>query len=166
MRGDIIYVNRIPLRSGSIECRKTPKTSWLDVIIIRCLSYKHYGIDIGDGSVIHFRCESILFMKEAKVIVTSLDDFTRDGIIETDLHLAPVFNPDQTIERAFSRLKQGFDDYHPKYNNCEHFATWCATGERSSQQDLIRDALKSVALLPIRTKEKVVTAMAFLSFFN
>lgn len=166
MRGDIIYVNRIPLRSGSIECRKTPKTCWADMIIIRCLSYKHYGLDVGDGLVIHFRCESILAMREAKVIVTSLEDFTRDGILQTDLNLTPVFDPDQIVERAFSRLEPGFDDYHPKYNNCEHFATWCITGERSSQQDLIRDAWRSVVMFPLRTKEKVVTAMAFLSFFN
>ena len=166
MRGDIIYVNRSPLGSGSIECRKTPKTSWVDMIIIRCLSYKHYGIDIGDGLVIHFRCESILAMKEAMVIVTTLEDFTKDGLIQTDRSLTPAFTPDQIVERAFSCLEPGFDVYHPKYNNCEHFSTWCTTGERSSQQDLIRDAWKNVTMLPLRTREKAVAALAFLSFFS
>ncbi len=166
MRGDIIYVNRIPLGLGSIECRKTPKTSWVDIIIIRCLSYKHYGIDIGDGLVAHFRCESILAMKEAKVIVTSLEDFTRDGVVETDQNTVTFFNPDQIVERAMSRLEQGFDVYHPKHNNCEHFSTWCTTGDRSSQQDLVRDAWRNVTMLPVRTKDKVVTALAFLSFFS
>jgi len=166
MRGDIIYVNRIPLGLRSIECRKTSRTRWVDTLIIRCLSYKHYGIDIGDELVIHFRCESILAMKEAKVIVTSFEDFTRDGIVQTDQRLVPVFNPDQIVERAYSRLEPGFDVYHPKYNNCEHFSTWCTTGERSSQQDLVRDVWKNMTMIPMRTKEKVVTAMAFLSFFS
>ncbi len=166
MRGDIIYVNRIPLGLGSIECRKTSKTSWVDTLLIRCLSYKHYGIDIGDGLVIHFRCESILAMNEAKVIVTSFEDFKRDGIVQTDQRLEPVFNPDEIVERAFSRMEPGFDVYHPKYNNCEHFSTWCTTGDKSSQQDLIRDAWKNITMLPMRTKEKAVAALAFISFLS
>jgi len=166
MRGTIIYVNRIPLGLRSIECRKTPKTSWLDMLIIRCLSYKHYGVDLGDGTVVHFRCESILAMKEAKVMITSLEDFSRDGLIQIESSIVPVFTPDQIVERAFSRLEPGFDVYHPKYNNCEHFCTWCATGTRSSQQDLIRDARNQLFLLPVRTKERLVAAMAFLSFFS
>lgn len=166
MRGDIIYVNRIPLGLRSVECRKTPITCWLDTLIIRFLTYKHYGIDLGDGTVIHFRCESILAMHEAKVMITSLEDFTRDGFIQIESCIVPAFTPEQVVERAFSRLAPGFDVYHPKYNNCEHFCTWCATGTKTSQQDLIRDARKQLVQLPMRTKEKLVAAMAFLSFFS
>lgn len=166
MRGQIIYVNRIPLGLRSVESRKTPKTSWLDILIIRFLTYKHYGIDVGDGTVVHFRCESILAMNEAKVMLTSLEDFSRDGIIQIEPDIVPAFTPEQVLERAFSRLAPGFDVYHPKYNNCEHFCTWCATGIRSSQQDLIRDARNQLVLLPMRTKERLVAAMAFLSFFS
>lgn len=166
MRGDIIYVTRIPLGLRSVKCRRTPKTSWVDTLIIRFLTYKHYGIDLGDGSVIHFRCESILAMKEANVMITSLEDFTRDGLVQVESRIATYFTPEQVVERAFSRLALGFDVYHPKYNNCEHFCTWCATDTKTSQQDLIRDARNQLVQLPIRTKEKLVAAMAFLSFFN
>jgi hypothetical protein len=40
--------------------------------------------------------------------------------------------PDVIIERAMSRLGDG--DYNLVFNNCQHFARWCVTGERLSEQ--------------------------------
>jgi len=39
---------------------------------------------------------------------------------------------DEVLERARSRLKER--GYNPLKNNCEHFATWCKTGEKCCSQ--------------------------------
>lgn len=166
MRGNVIYVNRNPLGFGSIECRKTSKTTLLDALIIRTLTYRHYGIGLGNGTVVHFSCESIVSMKNALVVITTLEDFARDGVVEVDRNLVPAFGTETIVNRALSAIDQGFDAYHPRYNNCEHFAAWCATGEKKSQQDMVRDAWHGFIALPLRTKEKAVAAMAFFSFFS
>jgi hypothetical protein len=50
---------------------------------------------------------------------------------------------DETIERAFSRL--GEKGYDFTTNNCDHFATWCKTGEhRSLQVDKVKNTIRSV----------------------
>ncbi len=43
-----------------------------------------------------------------------------------------VFSPQETIERAKSRL--GEVGYHLTRSNCEHFALWCKTGIKQSRQ--------------------------------
>lgn len=46
--------------------------------------------------------------------------------------LHEYFNRHATLERA--RESVGESDYHLFFNNCEHFAMWCATGISSSDQ--------------------------------
>jgi hypothetical protein len=41
-------------------------------------------------------------------------------------------DPEAIIARAVSRLGDG--NYHLIFNNCQHFARWCATGEHISEQ--------------------------------
>ncbi len=84
----------------------------------------HHGIDCGDGTVIHY--------KEGESIVRTTRDFFARG----DEILVRVYDrcdpPDVVLKRAFSRL--GERDYSVIFNNCEHFATWCKTGQSSSDQ--------------------------------
>ncbi|BCG02438.1 hypothetical protein PPGU19_070060 (plasmid) [Paraburkholderia sp. PGU19] len=43
-----------------------------------------------------------------------------------------TFSPDKIAERALGRLDE--DGYDLVFNNCEHFAVWCATGVHESEQ--------------------------------
>ncbi|BFG77833.1 hypothetical protein PTKU46_58660 [Paraburkholderia terrae] len=42
------------------------------------------------------------------------------------------YSPDEIVERAKGRLGTG--GYNLLWNNCEHFAVWCATGVKESEQ--------------------------------
>lgn len=90
------------------------------------LPYEHHGIDCGDGTVIHYRK-----VGEAEVARTSLESFALGSPVY--IKSQPVsFMPDGVIRRAESRL--GERQYDLFFNNCEHFATWCTTGQNRSPQ--------------------------------
>ncbi len=90
------------------------------------VSYRHLGIDCGDGSIIHYRK-----VGTATVTRTSTAAFARGSPVYT-LHQHLSFIPDVVIHRAESRL--GEQRYNLFFNNCEHFANWCKTGENVSHQ--------------------------------
>lgn len=87
-------------------------------------TYTHHGIDCGDGTVIHYR--------EGEAITRSTGPYFALG--ET-IYVKPYGvsdPPDVVVRRAESRL--GERDYNLVFNNCEHFSTWCKTGEHRSEQ--------------------------------
>lgn len=87
--------------------------------------YEHHGIDCGDGTAIHYRKPSEIIEQ------TSIDIFSRGQKIY--IRQYPIrYIADTVINRAESRL--GENQYNLLFNNCEHFATWCMTGESKSQQ--------------------------------
>lgn len=89
--------------------------------------YQHHGIDMGDGTVIHYSKAG----EQAEIARTSLDQFSRGGSIYH--YRQPVsFIPDVVVQRATSRL--GEARYDLFFNNCEHFANWCTTGRSESLQ--------------------------------
>ena len=88
--------------------------------------YQHHGIDCGDGSIIHYRK-----VGTATVARTSTTVFARGSPVYT-LPQSVSFIPDVVIARAESRL--GEQRYNLFFNNCEHFANWCKTGENISPQ--------------------------------
>jgi hypothetical protein len=88
------------------------------------IPYRHYGIELPDGTM----CEN----SPAGVRVVGFADFARG-------RPSRVANPDASpdvralaVQRAMSRV--GERRYSLSGNNCEHFATWCATGIAVSQQ--------------------------------
>jgi hypothetical protein len=102
--------------------------------------YKHYGIDCGDGTVIHYR-------KPSEVVEqTSIATFSRGNPVYVAEYSAGFgYIPDVVVERAKSRL--GERDYNLLSNNCEHFANWCKTGISDSKQ--IRNYLPAIATLDL-----------------
>jgi hypothetical protein len=97
--------------------------------------YQHHGIDIGDGSVIHYRKPSEIIEQ------TSFDTFSKNNRVYSRQYPAGFsFIPEVTVKRAFSRL--GENKYNLLFNNCEHFATWCKTGVSESQQ--IKDFIPTI----------------------
>lgn len=105
-KGDQIYTIRDVLRTKNV--------------------YEHYGIDCGDGTVIHYQK-----LSEPEIARTSMVTFTADRQLYIKYH--PIcLNPDVVVTRAKSRL--GERNYDFFFNNCEHFANWCKTGRSFSWQ--------------------------------
>lgn len=101
-----------------------------DHIYINCGVYTHHGIDCGDGTVIHH--PGGLAQKMNVVISrTTMASFASGKQVFVREYKSPL-SPDIVILRAESQLnKAGYDLF---YNNCEHFATWCKTGYKKSEQ--------------------------------
>jgi hypothetical protein len=103
-----------------------------DVIYADRGFYKHYGIYMGNSSVIHFANKESLF-SPITVRETSLIDFAKDCTVSVETYSRKLcLSPHETMRRARSRLRK--TDYNIVFNNCEHFARWCKTGQRKSVQ--------------------------------
>ncbi|WP_052507139.1 lecithin retinol acyltransferase family protein [Desulfonatronovibrio magnus] len=101
-----------------------------DHIFVQRALYSHHGIDCGDGTVIHYTGEPGQ-KRNAAVKRTDIHEFTAGGNLMIRYY-SKHDSADKTLERAFSRL--GEDSYNLFFNNCEHFATWCKTGKKNSEQ--------------------------------
>lgn len=99
--------------------------------------YSHHGIDMGDGTVIHFSGEPCR-RGDARVCRADLESFLAGGRLTVVRHRGPVRHPDDVAAAAEDGLHR--QDYSLLRNNCEHFATWCKTGRRHSGQ--VRRALR------------------------
>jgi len=97
------------------------------------LAYWHHGIDMGDGTVVHARPHEFRNpFGGGSVVRTSLQDFADGEEVRPTGGTPAVFPPEEVARRAAAHV--GRDGYCPVVANCEHFATWCATGERRSRQ--------------------------------
>ena len=92
--------------------------------------YTHHGIYTGNGEVIHFT-GSIREKTDPTVHKTDLSAFLKGGTLQRH-HYKERSSASKTIgiakEQLFGR------NYSTLWNNCEHFATYCATGRRKSIQ--------------------------------
>jgi hypothetical protein len=94
----------------------------------------HHGIYIGNGAVIHFHKDKPFTTPTVKQ--TSLMEFCAD-ISKIERVLYPsAFEPQEVIRRAKELLNFGSEKmiYGLLSNNCEHIATYCKTGARTSYQ--------------------------------
>lgn len=99
--------------------------------------YSHHGIDMGDGTVIHFSGEPFR-RNQASICRVTLAEFLAGGRRVVVRHRDTERAPGEVAAAAEAALA------HQKYslwrNNCEHFATWCKTGRHRSRQ--VRRALQ------------------------
>ena len=115
--GDIIFVHRSPLHIKNL--------------------YKHYGIYIGNNKVVHFTalgCSRETNAKLAYIQETSLEQFINGGLYEIERFTFNVFSKTEIVNRAKQSIGKGIGTYSLIFNNCEHFAKWCATGIAVSSQ--------------------------------
>jgi hypothetical protein len=93
--------------------------------------YRHYGIYIGDGWVVHYAGWS-RSLHRGPVQQVSLVQFS--GGHETWILMVcnARYSGEDVVRRARSRL--GEDHYRLATNNCEHFCAWCVSGESRSEQ--------------------------------
>lgn len=107
-----------------------------DHIRVKRTVYYHHGIYCGHNEVIHY------FVERGCGIVSrhSLANFSKNKAIEVTRY--DGFNPNEIVKRAESRLRE--KKYHLLFNNCEHFAYWCRTGQaKSSQIELVFNIIEA-----------------------
>lgn len=103
--------------------------------------YSHHGVHIGDKQLIHYSGNPNDL--SGKIEYTNIVDFSEGRNLFVRVYF-DRFNLAETVHRARSRL--GENQYNLTTNNCEHFASWCITGNRSSAQiDGLFDPLRSLA---------------------
>ncbi|MBO5692023.1 MAG: lecithin retinol acyltransferase family protein [Spirochaetaceae bacterium] len=115
--GDILSVNRSPLHIRNL--------------------YKHYGIYIGNNKVVHFTalgCSRETNAKLAYIQETSLQEFIKGGLYQIEKLTFNIFSRTEIVQRAKESVGHGLGTYSLIFNNCEHFANWCATGISVSSQ--------------------------------
>ncbi len=114
--------------------------------------YYHHAIYINDNEVIHFSTEKgfSILSRDLEVKSTNIDIFTLGSDVEVKKYNERErFSAEKTVKIAKSMI--GNKDYDLVFNNCEHFASFCATGRKKSE---IIDKLKEDGL-KIRKKEGV-----------
>ena len=98
--------------------------------------FTHHGIYVGDGAVVELYNDwkkTGVPRDVPRIRRISIEEFA-DGREVKVRQYAPseCDPPDVVVARALSRV--GEEGYHLFNNNCEHFATWCKTGQARSSQ--------------------------------
>ena len=101
-----------------------------DHIYVKRKLYSHHGIYAGDGNVIHYTGEE-KEKKDPLVSETAIGDFLKCGKLKRRNYRKRL-PPSETLSLAKKHLSDR--SYSLTLNNCEHFATYCATGNKKSKQ--------------------------------
>ena len=102
-------------------------------IVGSTVTYLHHGVDLGDGTVVHARPHDFQNpFGGGRVVRTSLEEFAEGRGVRVRNEPSAVFSSAEIADRALAHV--GRDGYDLVIDNCEHFATWCATGSRTSRQ--------------------------------
>src|SRR6266404_4568723 len=94
--------------------------------------YRHHGIYVGDGKVVHY-AGLARGQFRGRIEEVSLAQFAYGRSVWTRSSDLPAFVPQEVIRRARSRV--GENRYRILRNNCEHFCEWCLRGESRSYQE-------------------------------
>lgn len=103
-------------------------------LVTERFGYTHHGIYVGNDTVVHY-------LNEEGITTASLEEFSLGHNVWVRSHCNARYSGEECAERAWSRV--GEDNYNLVFNNCEHFANWCATGEARSEQ--VENAVKIVS---------------------
>lgn len=127
--------------------------------------YDHHGIYVGLGKVIHHSGWSDAFQK-GPIECTTIEKFCAGNGFKIKVYVSMVYSPPEIVMRARLRLRAGNSKYNLLFSNCEHFATWCVTGEESSEQ-VQKAARKTIAVgmatVTARTATQKTAERAFAS---
>lgn len=135
-----------------------------DILGVNRGLYWHYGIYAGKGSVIHYVAQKGDFGNYISVQKTSFKKFRKRSscyvcrLPKSFTGTYQVFSPEETLERAESRL--GETEYDLFSNNCEHFVLWCKTGYgESGQAEKLKHILVTIPIirkgLPLLTQPEL-----------
>lgn len=111
-----------------------------DMLRVQLGSIYHYGIYVSDEEVIQFGLapnrRALLSDSQVRVLASNIDDFLAGGFLEVcqfdRKERKKHRKPQEVIDYARSKL--GMGGYNILYNNCEHFANECISGEHICRQ--------------------------------
>ena len=107
-----------------------------DVLSVNRGIYKHYGVYVGNDTVVHFSGGEgfELSAKRACIRKTSLENFRKNDEIQIETRCCESYSRKETVMRALGSVGTEKGKYALPWNNCEHFANWCRYGEKRSSQ--------------------------------
>lgn len=110
------------------------KANYGDIIYVNHLLYQHFGIYLSDNCIIHYDGkQDDLLLRKMYVRVTDIERFLNG---KENYKVKQIknrnYSSDEVVKRAKSKI--GSQDFNIILNNCEHFANWCKTGNRKSNQ--------------------------------
>jgi Lecithin retinol acyltransferase len=99
-------------------------------LIVDRLAYRHLGIYLGEGLVVHYAGR--VRYPHGLIEAVPLRSFVGNRRVHVGRGPAGSLHGEAVVRRACSRL--GECRYTIFTNNCEHFCTWCQVGESRSRQ--------------------------------
>ena len=111
-----------------------------DMIRVSMGTLYHFGIYVSDDEVIQFGLpptrRGAISDAEVEVLSSDIDSFLSGGFLEVCQFDKKEKKKNRSVEEivAYARSKIGMRGYHILYNNCEHFANECVTGEQICRQ--------------------------------
>ncbi len=107
-----------------------------DILSVNRGLYKHYGVYVGNNTVVHFSGGKghELSACRASIRKTSLENFSRNGEVQVETRCTESYSPKETVMRALDAVGSEKGKYALPWNNCEHFANWCRYGKKRSAQ--------------------------------
>ena len=119
----------------------------------RGLIYSHHGIYAGERTVINFKGED-KEKRDPTIILTEIESFLKNGKLKRRNYKRRL-PLDETLRIAEDHLsKKG---YSLAFNNCEHFASYCATGKKRSAQ--VRNVVSGIATITLAAAGAVIQKM-------
>lgn len=135
---------------------KEPKRG--DMIRVGLGSIYHFGIFVSEDEVIQFGLapsqRGLMRDSEVEVLASDIDAFLAGGFLEVcefdRKERKKHRKPDEVVACARQRL--GERGYHILYNNCEHFANECLSGEHICHQaDDVREMFRRLPVVDVYT---------------
>jgi hypothetical protein len=99
-------------------------------LIVDRLAYRHHGIYLGEGLVVHYAGR--IRHPHGLIEAVPLRSFVGKRRVHVGRRPAESLHGEVIVRRARSRL--GERRYAVFSNNCEHFCSWCQVGESRSKQ--------------------------------
>lgn len=136
----------------------------------------HYGVVVGFDDVVHFNLDVEII--DMSIIRTDLSRFKGCGVQLQVCQMSEfhkIYDNDQIIRRAISTVGTNFGGYDLLHNNCEHFANWCVSGEKFSNQvpfnegeehTLFRKSIDKIIVEPILKVADEIENSVFYELFE
>lgn len=133
---------------------KEPKPG--DMVRVGFGALYHFGIFVSDAEVIQFglapNSRAMIPDSEVQVLASDIDTFLAGGFLEVcefdRKERKKHRKPEQVV--AYARQRLGQRGYHILYNNCEHFANECLTGEAVCRQmDGVRAMFQRIPVVDV-----------------
>ena len=138
--------------------KKTPSLG--DMVRVRIGSIYHFGVCVGSDEIIQFGLAPSLRAdipdSEIEVVSSDTDTFLAGGELEVAEFDANEKQKHRSFEdiAEYARSRLGTRGYNIIYNNCEHFANECVSGEHiCSQTDDVRAMFRNMPIVDVYIAE-------------